>query len=137
MTDTQRATQERSLASALTSEQFAACHRTWMTEVAAESERMINALSRMKHRRAQLVAAASSMRAPKHCVTLAESLVAKPITNVADAALRMDVTFRAAQAIVDKFVSEGILREITGRRRDRVFQCDPLSEEALFTTTLT
>ena len=76
--------------------------------------------------------AAAEMRAPKNCIALAESLIAKPQTNVADAAIRMDITFRAAQAIVDKFVSQKILREITGRQRDRIFQCDAFSDQLLF-----
>ena len=131
-TDAQRTSLQRLLAHALSTEKYHVWHRAWLLEVAAESIRIIGALTRVKDERARLLAVASAMRAPRHCVTLAESLVAQPVTNVADAALRMNITFRASQAIVDKFVAEKILREITGRRRDRVFQCDALSDQSLF-----
>ena len=131
-TDAQRTILARTLANALTAEKFSLWHNAWLLEVAAESDRLIFALARAKKERTRLLEAAAEMRAPKNCIALAESLIAKPQTNVADAAVRMDITFRAAQAIVDKFVSQKILREITGRQRDRIFQCDAFSDQMLF-----
>lgn len=132
VTDSKRTTLARSLANALTAEKFGVWHHAWLLEVADESQRLISALRTIKTERIRLLDGAASMRAPKNCIALAESLIGQPQTNVADAAMRMGVTFRAAQAIVDKFVSQKILREITGRRRDRVFQCDALSDQMLF-----
>ena len=131
-TNTQRTTLARALANALTAEKFSIWHKAWLLEVAAESDRLIAALARSKGERVQLLEAAAKMRAPKNCIALAESFIARPQTNVAEAAVRMDITFRAAQAIVDKFVSQKILREITGRQRDRIFQCDAFSDQMLF-----
>ncbi|MDA0214968.1 MAG: hypothetical protein O2875_06355 [Planctomycetota bacterium] len=134
--DTQRTTLARALANALTAEKFSFWHNAWLLEVAAESDRLTAALVRAKKERIRLLECAAEMRAPKNCIELAESLIAKPQTNVADAAVRMGITFRAAQAIVDKFVSQKILREITGRQRDRVFQCDAFSDQMLFASPL-
>ncbi len=116
----------------MTAEKFSLWHNAWLLEVAAESDRLITALVRAKKERVRLLEAAAEMRAPKNCIALAESFIARPQTNVAEAAIRMDITFRAAQAIVDKFVSQKILREITGRQRDRIFQCDAFSDQLLF-----
>jgi len=130
--DSTRTTLQRALANALTAEKFALWHRAWLVQLALEAHRLIAALNTVKAHRLTLLASAAEMRAPRNCIALAESLIAQPKTNVADAAERMGVTFRAAQAIVDKFVSQKILREITGRRRDRIFECDALSDQTLF-----
>ncbi len=133
-TDAQRTTLARALANALTLDKFFVWHRAWLLEVTAEAERLITALGKVQRERIALLESAAAMRAPKNCIALAESLIGQPQTNVAEAAVQMGVTFRAAQAIVDKFVSQKILREITGRRRDRIFQCDAFSDQMLFSS---
>ncbi len=126
-TDSARTILQRHLANALDAERYSRWHRAWLTQLAIEANVLLQAFRGLAVERARLIEAASSMRAPRHCVLLAESLVAKPRTSVAEAATRMDLTFRAAQAIVDKFVSDQLLRETTGRKRDRLYQCDAIA----------
>ncbi len=111
---------------------FARWHDAWLACVASECEARLQSLRRFGEARAHILAVASEMRAPNHCVALAHALATNPIVTVAEAAAHMQLTFRAAQAIVDKFVAEAVLREITGRRRDRRYQCDALSDQVLF-----
>ena len=106
---------------------FAIWCRAWCLEVAEECDRVLVALKEIKRERDHLFKVAGAMRAPRNCLALAESLLADPNITVADAARTMGVTFRAAQAIVDKFASQKLLREVTGRRRDRRYECDALS----------
>ena len=40
-----------------------------------------------------------------------------------EAARAMDVSFRAAQAVMGKFLESGLVHEETGRRRDRIYVC--------------
>jgi Fic family protein len=49
----------------------------------------------------------------------------RPLVNVAFVAERLDVTFATANKIVDAFQQQGLLDEITGGRRNRVFRYTP------------
>ncbi|MSR29272.1 MAG: hypothetical protein EXS03_06840 [Phycisphaerales bacterium] len=135
--DPERITLQRLRANALDLVRYERWHRAWLTEVAHEADRLLDTLRALGAERARIIGIASAMRAPRHCVALAESLVAQPRMTVADSAARMELTFRAAQAIVDKFVSDGILRETTGRKRDRVYQCDATANLVIPAAALT
>jgi hypothetical protein len=129
--DETRAAHRQLLSDALDRDRFTAWHRFWLKLVADEAQQLHAMLLRVDAARTQLIRTAEAMRAPRHCVLLAHTLVERPQTTVSDAARTLDITFRAAQAIIEKFVSQGSLREVTGRKRDRVFACDPLSDPML------
>jgi len=119
------------LGTTLDRHRFERWHRFWLKLVASEAQQLQALLLRLDAARTKLVHAAEAMRAPRHCVLLAHTLVERPQITVSDAAQTLDITFRAAQAIIEKFVSQGSLREVTGRKRDRVFACDSLSDPML------
>ena len=50
-----------------------------------------------------------------------ESLFEEPVATVASARDRLKVTTRAAQQNVDRLLQAGILKEVTGRQRYRIF----------------
>ncbi len=50
-----------------------------------------------------------------------ENLFKEPVITVAGARDRLKVTTRAAQQNVDRLLKAGILKEVTGRQRYRVF----------------
>jgi Fic family protein len=52
---------------------------------------------------------------------LIDELFSTPMITVPRAALMLNVTYRAAQANVERLVAGGILREVTGQRRNRVY----------------
>lgn len=54
-----------------------------------------------------------------------ESLFERPMINVTEVAEKLDVTFAAANNLVNRFVSEKILVELTGQQRYRIFSYDP------------
>ncbi len=54
-------------------------------------------------------------------VALAELLAGRPAVTVAEAAAALDISAPTAGAAVERLMSAGLLREITGRGRDRVF----------------
>ena len=54
-------------------------------------------------------------------LTLIDELFAYPAMTIAQAAKRLKVTPRSAQLNVDKLVRAGIVKEATGRQRNRVF----------------
>jgi len=48
-------------------------------------------------------------------------LYKKPVINVAQAAEILDVTPRAANALINDLIALGILKEMTGYKRNRIF----------------
>ena len=50
-----------------------------------------------------------------------DHLFARPVTDIRDLAQVLGVTFEAARRLVNSLEEEGVLEEITGRRRNRVY----------------
>src|SRR3954463_16187398 len=57
---------------------------------------------------------------------LIDQLFISPATTVPRVAKMLDITQRAAQQNVEKLIEAKVLREITGRRRYRIFLADEL-----------
>jgi hypothetical protein len=53
-------------------------------------------------------------------------LFPRPIFSIRHAALELRIPFRTAESCVDKLVNAGILREITGYARNRIFQANEI-----------
>ncbi|HLF72604.1 MAG TPA: Fic family protein [Dehalococcoidia bacterium] len=60
-------------------------------------------------------------RASRSVQRLLDLLFSTPAITVSNAALRLDVTWVTANSAISLLVDRGILREVTGQRRDRVF----------------
>jgi Fic family protein len=58
---------------------------------------------------------------PGHTLELMERLFVEPATTILSARKRLDVTTRSAQQNVDKLIRAEILKEVTGKRRYRIF----------------
>lgn len=54
-----------------------------------------------------------------------EHLYERPIVAVADIQTFLGTTYPAASAIVNRLLANGIVREITGYRRNRLFRYEP------------
>ena len=50
-----------------------------------------------------------------------DHLFARPVTDISETARALDFTFEAARRLVNSLEAEGVLEEITGRRRNRVY----------------
>ncbi|MGO9086581.1 MAG: Fic family protein [Candidatus Sulfotelmatobacter sp.] len=62
-----------------------------------------------------------AQKLPGRTLELMENLFKEPVITVASARDRLKVTTRAAQQNIDRLVQAGILREVTGRQRYRIF----------------
>lgn len=62
-----------------------------------------------------------TVRAPALLLQLTDELFAYPVVTVPQAAKALKVTQRSAQSNINKLIKAGILREITGQQRYRVF----------------
>jgi Fic family protein len=59
---------------------------------------------------------------------IAENLIGYPVLDVTTASYMTGKTFESANNAVARLVNEGVLREITGRRINRLFICYPVME---------
>jgi hypothetical protein len=57
---------------------------------------------------------------------IAQSLIGYPIIDVATARDMTGKSFMAANQAVARLVAEGVLREATGRKVNRLFVCNPV-----------
>ncbi|WP_291748354.1 Fic family protein [Bauldia sp.] len=64
-------------------------------------------------------------RAAGNGLTILETLFDRPIVNVTEVRERLDITFAAANQLVQRFVESEIIEEITGQRRYRLFRYSP------------
>lgn len=69
---------------------------------------------------------------PPNALRLLDFIYLRPVLNVALAANQLGVSFATANKLVESFEAIGLLHEVTGRRRDRVFRFSPYL--ALFET---
>jgi hypothetical protein len=104
--------------------------RMTVQSLADDAARVVAGLERACRGRDALLDAASRMRAPRHPTMLAQGLVRQPRMTMHEAAHAMGVSFRAAQAVMDKFLESGLVHEETGRRRDRIYVCKGVMLEA-------
>jgi Fic family protein len=57
---------------------------------------------------------------------IAENLIGYPVIDVATARGMTNRTFEAANQAISRLVEHGVLREVTGRRANRLFVCTPV-----------
>lgn len=70
---------------------------------------------------------ATGRRVPKVVNRLIDYLFARPVISVSALSKAWEVPFPTVQRGVDYLVEKGVLREITGRRRNRLFIADEIS----------
>lgn len=95
--------------------------RFFLTGVASQSADVIDRAKRLQALREEYHARLQVTRASALLLKLVDHLFAQPAIRIAMAEEILGVTFRAASLNVGKLVDAGILREITGRERNRVF----------------
>jgi len=69
-----------------------------------------------------------AVKAPGRALELMEMLFTEPVITVRAAQQRLRVTARAAQNNVDKLLELGIVREVTGKQRNRIFVAQEVVE---------
>lgn len=65
----------------------------------------------------------------RNAARLADALTmifSKPIISTAEMSSSLEIPFKSAQRIIDRLIKLGILREITGRARNRFYQADDI-----------
>jgi Fic family protein len=89
--------------------------------VAEQSRDAVKRSNRLFDLRLEYHRKLQSARSSALLVRLVDELFAYPAITINHAAKSLDVTPRAAQLNVDRLIDQGILKEATGRKRNRVF----------------
>ncbi len=95
-----------------------------VSQQAADSARRILAL-REDHRR---TVAATFGRSAGNGLRLLEYLYRSPVLSVNQVCRFTGIRFRSANLLIARFVEEGLLEEITGNKRNRLFQYRPYTD---------
>ena len=89
----------------------------------------LDAIQRITHLQALYHAYAEQLqieRAAERLMETLDLLFERPIVTVRQVEAALGVPYRSAARYVEKFVQLGILREITGQARNRIFQADEI-----------
>lgn len=93
---------------------------TGVAQVATEAEQTAQSILALQREHQQLIGA--KLPASVAARRLLDHLFERPVIDVKSAARGIEVSIPTANTLVAQFQSLGILREITGGRRDRVFR---------------
>ncbi len=86
-------------------------------DAATRAGKLLDLWQNYRHRAAGIVRSPAVLR-------LVDELFASPFITISRASEVMDVAFKSARNSVDRLVAAGILHEITGQQRNRVYRAD-------------
>ena len=95
--------------------------RFFLESVAESADEALHLIEALDALRATWHAKLQSARSSALLLKLVDSLFARPATSIGEATKLLSVTPASASANIAKLVDAGILREITGRTRDRIY----------------
>jgi Fic family protein len=65
-------------------------------------------------------------RAAERLVMALDAIFAKPILTIRQMEARLNIPYRTAQRYIERFCELGILHEITGKMRNRIYRADEI-----------
>ncbi|MEU2602346.1 Fic/DOC family N-terminal domain-containing protein [Streptomyces hirsutus] len=92
--------------------------------VRTQAKEGVEKVNRLVSWRTEVLAALRTDGLRGSSLEIVEHLIGYPVINVPTARSIIGKSFEAANQAVSKLVQRGILREITGKRQDRLFVCD-------------
>jgi Fic family protein len=89
--------------------------------VAEQSQDAFNRLNRLQSLWKEYREKMQTMQISALCLQIVDELFRYPAVSVTSMAARLEVTHRTAQLNVNKLVEAGILKEISDRKRNRIY----------------
>ena len=102
--------------------------RFFLEGVAMQAQNALEYTKALLALREQYRARLQDGRATAHSLTVADNLFANPYVTIPAAATRLRVQFPTAQRAIERLVEAGILEEITGQSRNRVYRAREILE---------
>ncbi len=84
----------------------------------------VDRISRLQALRVRYQAQFQTRRAPARLLRVIDLLFAQPVLTARQVESALEINFPSAQRLIDQLVQAGLLREITGGRRNRVYRAD-------------
>lgn len=100
--------------------------RFFLESVAESADEALHLVESLDALRAAWYARLQSARSSALLLKLVDALFARPATSIGEATKLLGVTPASASANIARLVDAGILREITGRTRDRIYLAQPI-----------
>ena len=98
----------------------------FLTGVKTQSEDAILRIQRLLDLQQRLRARFQTARASARVLQVVDLLFEKPVVTIQQVSDRLDVYFPSAQRYVEQLEAEGVLREITGQARNRIYRADEI-----------
>ncbi len=92
--------------------------------VRQQSQDAINKVGRLQLLRAEYQARIQSRRASARLLIVLDLLFSQPVLTTRQVETDLGIPFAGAQRLIDQLIQFGMLREITGGRRNRVYRAD-------------
>lgn len=81
-------------------------------------------IQRLQALRVQYQAQFQTRQAPARLLRAVDLLFAQPVLNVRQVEASLEINFTSAQRLIDQLIQAGMLREMTGGRRNRIYRAD-------------
>ncbi len=94
--------------------------------VKQQSQDAVDRIDRLQALRVQYQAQIQARRAPARLLRVVDLLFAQPVITTRLVETALETNFVGAQRLIDQLVQAGLLREITGGRRNRVYRADEI-----------
>lgn len=91
-----------------------------------QSEDAIVRIDRLQHLRLNYLSLLQAERAAERLMQSVDVLFERPILSIRQLEAAMDVPYRSAQRYIEKLEELGVLREVTGRARNRLYQANEI-----------
>jgi Fic family protein len=86
----------------------------------------VNRIDRLQALRVQYQAQIQARRSPARLLRVVDLLFAQPVITTRQVETALEINFLGAQRLIDQLIQAGLLREITGGRRNRVYRADEI-----------
>jgi Fic family protein len=94
--------------------------------VRVQSQDAVMKIGRLQSLRSEYQAQIQSRRAPARLLRVVDLLFAGPVLTARQVESELGIPFPGAQRLIDQLIQLGILREVTGGKRNRVYRSDPV-----------
>jgi len=94
--------------------------------VKQQSQDAVNRIGRLQTLRAEYQAQIQSGRAPTRLLRAVDLLFAQPVITTRQVETALGINFVGAQRLIDQLIQAGLLREVTGGRRNRIYRADEI-----------
>lgn len=100
--------------------------RFFLRGISAQAKDSVFRMERLQGIRTQYEALVGADRNPARMTAIIDFLFSRPILTVRQLEAGLGIPYVAAKRYIDKLVSAGVLREITGYARNRIFRADEI-----------